>query len=320
MVYYIGIDGGGTKTHAVLADGTGKVIAQAMGGPSNPNAVGETELVAMFQTLFSKLDDANQNILSQVKRLYAGIAGAGNPANQTMLKDILSSLLPHTLVRVEPDAVCALYSGTYGQAGIVQIAGTGSITYGINEAGEQARVGGWGYLFGDEGSGYAIGKAAVTEALKSVDGRGEPTILLELLYEHFHVFHPQDLIKSIYQADQPKSVIAPLSRIVFQAYFQGDKTAYAILQEAAEDIASQIMALYRTLFTDTEKIKVVLCGGVFQEKTVMPWLLKEKLEPNAALSLVQPELPPVAGSLIGAYKMENLQVNRNILAQLKNTL
>ncbi|CDO03340.1 Glucosamine kinase GspK [Oceanobacillus picturae] len=318
MAYYIGIDGGGTKTNAVLADEKGNILSQAISGASNPNAVGEQELSQVFQTLFLKLDNEGKTPLKNVKWVYAGIAGSANPANRTLLESILSKLLPHATVFVEPDAVCALYSGTYGGAGIVQIAGTGSITYGMNEAGDQGRVGGWGYLFGDEGSGYAIGRAGVTEALKSVDGRGEPTILLEMLYEHFQVSQAQELIKKVYNAKQPKTIIAPLSRIVFQAYAQEDLVAQAILQQAAKDIASQIMALYRTLFTGDEKTKVVLCGGVFQEKAVMPFLLKDYLE-NIPITLVQPEFPPVAGSLIGAYKQATIQVSRNMLEQMKNT-
>ncbi|GAQ16196.1 glucosamine kinase GspK [Oceanobacillus picturae] len=318
MAYYIGIDGGGTKTNAVLADEKGNILSQAISGASNPNAVGEQELSQVFQTLFLKLDNEGKTPLKNVKWVYAGIAGSANPANRTLLESILSKLLPHATVFVEPDAVCALYSGTYGGAGIVQIAGTGSITYGMNEAGDQGRVGGWGYLFGDEGSGYAIGRAGVTEALKSVDGRGEPTILLEMLYEHFQVSQAQELIKKVYNAKQPKTIIAPLSRIVFQAYGQEDVVAQAILQQAAKDITSQIMALYRTLFTGDEKTEVVLCGGVFQEKAVMPVLLKNYLE-NIPLTLVQPEFPPVAGSLIGAYKQATIQVSRNMLEQIKNT-
>ncbi|RIU91221.1 N-acetylglucosamine kinase [Oceanobacillus picturae] len=318
MAYYIGIDGGGTKTNAVLADEKGNILSQAISGASNPNAVGEQELSQVFQTLFLKLDNEGKTPLKNVKWVYAGIAGSANPANRTLLESILSKLLPHATVFVEPDAVCALYSGTYGGAGIVQIAGTGSITYGMNEAGDQGRVGGWGYLFGDEGSGYAIGRAGVTEALKSVDGRGEPTILLEMLYAHFQVSQAQELIKKVYNAKQPKTIIAPLSRIVFQAYAQEDVVAQAILQQAAKDIASQIMSLYRTLFTSDEKTKVVLCGGVFQEKAVMPVLLKDYLK-NIPLILVQPEFPPVAGSLIGAYKQATIQVSQNMLEQMKNT-
>ncbi|MGP4064481.1 N-acetylglucosamine kinase [Oceanobacillus sp. M65] len=318
MAYYMGIDGGGTKTQAVLADENGNILSRAISGASNPNAVGEKQLIQVFQTLFLELDNEGKTRLENVKLVYAGIAGSANPANHILLESILSELLPHATVFVEPDAICALYSGTYGGAGIVQIAGTGSITYGMNEAGEQGRVGGWGYLFGDEGSGYAIGRAGVTEALKSVDGRGEPTILLEMLYEHFQVLQPQELIKKVYNAKQPKTIIAPLSRIVFQAYAQEDVVAQAILQQAAKDIASQIMSLYRTLFTSDEKTKVVLCGGVFQEKAVMPVLLKDYLK-NIPLILVQPEFPPVAGSLIGAYKQATIQVSQNMLEQMKNT-
>ncbi|WP_042222330.1 N-acetylglucosamine kinase [Oceanobacillus manasiensis] len=320
MAYYIGIDGGGTKTHALLADGNGTIISQAISGASNPNAIGEQQLIEVFQSLFKELDNEEGTRLKKVKVVYAGIAGSANPANRTILEAILASILPQAKIVVEPDAICALYSGTYGKAGIVQIAGTGSIAYGMNESGEQERVGGWGYLIGDEGSGYAIGRAGITAALKSLDGREEPTILLKMLYDHFNVSHPQELIKSVYDAEQPKSVIAPLSRIVFQAYLKDDPVAQTILEQSAKDIASQIKALYRKLFNGEERTKVVLCGGVFQEKGIMPRLLEKNLEDVLQLMLVQPEIPPVGGSLIGAYKQANIQINTHILEQMKITL
>ncbi|WP_373893437.1 N-acetylglucosamine kinase [Virgibacillus natechei] len=321
MNYVMGVDGGGTKTTAVIADMNGKIVAKDTVGPTNPNLVSKKELKHTFLALFHSLRQHAPQQFSNISSIFAGISGAGNATNQKVLQESIEPLLPdNTPIQIKADAINALYSGSYGSPGIVQIAGTGSITYGINGNLEHDRVGGWGYLLGDEGSGYDIGRKGIVAALQSVDGRGSKTILLPMLYAHFNVTNAQDLIREIYVSSTPKSVISPVAEIVFQGFKDDDPIAEKIITEAAKETTLSIKTLYEKLFQVEEKVEVVLCGGVFQEKNILPRLIKENLQINPAIHVVLPEIPPVGGSIIGAYLMQGIGIDEAIIDTICKTL
>ncbi|MBP1971542.1 N-acetylglucosamine kinase-like BadF-type ATPase [Virgibacillus natechei] len=321
MSYVMGIDGGGTKTKAVIADRKGRVLAQHMVGPTNPNIVSEEELKDTLEILFTSLERKAPIPFQTTTCLFAGISGAGNDKNKRVLHLLIEQFVPGNIaVQVEVDTINALYSGTYGAPGIVQISGTGSITYGINRHLEHDRVGGWGYLFGDEGSGYDIGRKGLIAALKAVDGRGSETIMLPWLYTHFNVSRAQDLIQKIYSSPTPKNKIAPLAKIVFQAYKQKDPLACKILAEAAKEITFSIKTLYEKQFEVGEKVDVVLCGGVFNDEHVLPRLIKENLSKYPTINVILPEISPVGGALIGAYLMQDIDLDEAIITTIRNTI
>lgn len=314
MDYVIGVDGGGTKTAALLADGQGNLIVQAVAGPTNPNGMTKELVQEAFIALFSSLEEQAPEAYPQVSSIFAGSAGASNDHNKQMLHDLIQTCAPQNAkIQVEADAVNALYSGTYGKPGIVQISGTGSITYGVNRQLKQDRIGGWGYLFGDEGSGYDLGRQAVAGVLRVEDGRGEDTAMRSLIYAHFGIDQPQDLIQKIYAAPFPKQEIAPLAKIVFAAFAENDSLAGEILKQSARETALSIQILYKRLFRLEEQVDVVLCGGVFSDKDVLPWLIEQELHDSPECRLVLPKLSPVGGSVIGALLMEKQQPDqRNI--------
>lgn len=321
MNYIIGIDGGGTKTKAVIADMKGKVVAQETVGPINPNVVSKKELQHTFQTLFHSLRQQAPQQFNKTSSIFAGIAGAGNATNQKVLHESIEPLLSDNIpIQIDADAINALYSGSYGAPGIVQIAGTGSITYGINSNLEHDRVGGWGYLFGDEGSGYDIGRKGVMAALQSVDRRASETILLPMIYAHFNVTNAQDLIREIYASPAPKSEISPVAEIVFQGFKDDDPIAEEIITEAVKETVLSIKTLYEKHFHMEERVEVVLCGGIFQEKNILPRLIKEDLRMYPAMKVVLPEMPPVGGSIIGAYLMQGVDVDEAIIDTIRKTI
>src|SRR5690625_4043298 len=320
MKYVIGIDGGGTKTKGLLADENGNVVASAVTGPSNPNVVKKNDLTNVFRDLFSSLKQKQEGFEKHTVSLYAGISGAGNKDNEEIIQGILEKHFPEqTAIKVEVDAVNALYAGTYGEPGIVQISGTGSITYGKNVRETVARVGGWGYLFGDEGSGYDIGRRAVTAALKAFDGRGPETILLHMLYAHFQVDKPQALIRQVYTSPSPKNKISPLAQIVFRAYKQNDGIAKEIINQTANELTLNITTLYKQLFQPGEKTTIVLSGGIFQEKEIIPELLHEQINKYKHLNLVLPDMSPAGGALIGAYLMKESRIDKEIIKNIIDT-
>ncbi|WP_174614316.1 N-acetylglucosamine kinase [Virgibacillus ihumii] len=320
MEYVAGIDGGGTKTVAILADLDGTIVAQTSGGPTNPNVISGNKLFDTLKTLLDELEQMLPNALWNVSVLFAGIAGTGNNASRITVEQVLKQLLFNkTRIRVEPDTINALYSGTYGKHGIVHISGTGSITYGINAHGVHGRVGGWGYLFGDEGSGYDIGRKGIMRALKAHDGRGPDTVLLKRISSDFEVSNPYDLVRKIYTSESPKNKISPVAKLVFQAYKQNDIVAQQIISDTSQEIKESIGTLYMKLFEKGQNVKVVLCGGVFQEKEILPRLLKEELKHDSNIELIMPNISPAGGAIIGAFLMRNGQLNHSVIKKLQES-
>ncbi|WP_249870281.1 N-acetylglucosamine kinase [Oceanobacillus saliphilus] len=320
MTYVLGIDGGGTKTMVAVADSEGKIAASAKVGATNPNTLTVNELENTFQELFQNLEEQLGSNVTHITHIYAGIAGAGSEENRKLLKE---TILPHVptgaAIRVEPDSVNALYSGTYGEAGIVQISGTGSITYGINNNMKHDRVGGWGYLLGDEGSGYDIGRQGIAQVLKAYDGRGPDTIMSQLVFSYFAVNDAQALIRKIYGSQSPKNEISALSKIVIQAYLNQDEVAKRIIGNVVRELNHHIETLHRKLFPKNDKVKVVLCGGLFSEKSISE-LVKESLHNTPELDVILPKLPPVGGSVIGAYLMNGQKPTNDIIQNLIHTI
>ncbi|WP_188454192.1 N-acetylglucosamine kinase [Virgibacillus oceani] len=320
MDYVVGIDGGGTKTIAVLADMQGLIVARSTGGPSNPNVVSKKSLINTFKMLLQDLEQQAPVQYKNLRSLFAGIAGTGNAENQKDIEQIIKQLLTEDVeLQVVPDSINALYSGTYGDPGIVQISGTGSITYGINGKRKHCRVGGWGYLFGDEGSGYDIGRQGIISVLKSVDGRGPKTKMLKMMLSHFNVDNVYGLIQNIYNSPMPKEEISPLSKIVFQAYKLNDSAANDILYNVVEELVLNIQTLYSKLFETDELVKVVLCGGIFNEREIVPKLIDRKLQTYTSLKIVIPEIAPVCGSIIGAYIMNGIKPKKGLITNITNT-
>lgn len=320
MEYVIGMDGGGTKTEAVLADSKGHILARAVVGPSNPNLISATELKRVYQTLLESLQKEVPVEFAKATQLFAGSAGVGNDETSRKVTDILRAITASEMkIQVESDAVNALYSGTYGEAGIVQIAGTGSITYGLNEKRQQQRVGGWGYLFGDEGSGYDIGRNAISAVLDAKDGHGKPTLLTGMILEHFCAKDELDMVQKIYAYPAPKTSISPLTKIVFEAYKQTDAVAVTIVSKAAADMCSHIKTLYKQHFQQPQKIRIVLCGGVFEERSILPPLVEQGVSGISGTSICLPEIPPAGGSVIGAYLMSGIKPDLKIIENMKNT-
>lgn len=308
-MYVIGIDGGGTKTIGVIADEKGNVFAKETVGPTNLNSVGEEETKAQLKQLVTKLQQHHD---VKITRVFAGLSSVHNQDRELMLKNYIASIIGQdTHVKVEHDAVIALYSGTLGKAGIVQISGTGSITFGANNKNERARVGGWGYLIGDEGSGYAFGREALSAVFRAHDGIAPSTQLTSLVLKTVNAESPQDLIPMIYQK-RAREFIASLSQVVTIAAEQGDKTAIQIMENQSKEMAKSIEVLFMKLFKKEENVPVSLTGGVFSRADLLVPFLKNYFRKNQLpVSLVTPEIPPVAGAIIGALKEGNIAIDQH---------
>ncbi|MDB4893831.1 MAG: hypothetical protein JWN15_93, partial [Firmicutes bacterium] len=164
MRIVLGIDGGGTKTRCLAADGAGCILGEGLAGPSNYQVLGMDGAVAAVMAAVAEALGVAGADLADVEAVCAGLAGVGRPEDHAVMTAALPFAAPVKL-RVVPDAHIALAGALGGQPGAVVISGTGSIAYGIDAGGRTARAGGWGWLLGDEGSGSDIGKRAIMAAL-----------------------------------------------------------------------------------------------------------------------------------------------------------
>ncbi|MFS0750755.1 N-acetylglucosamine kinase [Oceanobacillus sp. 1P07AA] len=320
MSYCLGIDGGGSKTTMAISDNSGNIVAHVQGGPSNLQSISLAEVKDRFEQLIQKLEMQGGGSVGQITSAFAGISGTGFEKNRSWMENLLNELLPHVEKKqVLPDMINALYSGTFGESGIVQIAGTGSVTYGINPDGKEVRVGGWGHLFGDEGSGAILGMKALQASLRYFDGRGEPTILLEILQEYYKTDDPQEIITRIYQSNQLKQEVAKVAPIVFQAAEKEDPLAKQLIYEAASELALSIETVVSQLYSSEDNsILVILSGGLFQTELIQIYL-KEMLAANSSLHLIKPSLPPVGGAIIGAQILAGKELTEEFRQHIQHS-
>ncbi len=278
-MHVLGIDVGGTKTVCLLANQQGEIVAQGREEGANLQGAGELSLEKVLHSVMEKTL-ADQNVLPSA--ICLGIAGVDRAADEAIVRSIMKRIGYKAKILVVNDALIALEAGIGTQPGIVIVAGTGSIAYGRNANGEASRAGGWGYVLGDEGSGYWIGRLALRAVVRHADGRGRMTALTPRLLSHFGVERAAELIQKIYHEDVPPSAIASLARYVQQSRDEGDMVAGAILNRAADELMTAATAVMSRLELADADFAFVLAGGMFH---AVPWLCDQ-------LKLMLPALAP----------------------------
>ncbi|MEP7269912.1 MAG: BadF/BadG/BcrA/BcrD ATPase family protein [Acidobacteriota bacterium] len=295
---WLGIDGGGTNTRAVLVDRTGVVRGEGRSEAANFLRVG---LSAAVTNIKRAVDEACTNAGIEPQQIAAaciGLAGVGNPKHRRQMHEALETALRLRQMTIEIDARVALAGATDLEPGVVIIAGTGSIAYGVNRRREYARAGGWGPAMGDEGSGYYIGRRALEAVVSAYDHRSQPTSMTEMICCHFGVSSPPELPPVIY--DSPTKVmreVASLARIVVEAAREGDSAAQSILTEAAMELARAVVAVIERLGLQEQTFRVAYVGGVFEAGDLVITPLSEAIRIVAPRAFIGPPLnPPVIGA------------------------
>jgi N-acetylglucosamine kinase-like BadF-type ATPase len=266
MLHVLGIDAGGTKTACLLADEQGQVLAEARGPGANLQAAGELHVEKVLHDVMEEAIGERQIMPAAI---CLGIAGVDRPDDAAVVRGIMKRIGYKARVLVVNDALVALEAGAPGKPGVVVISGTGSICYGRNAAGVAARSGGWGYVLGDEGSGYWIGRAALRAVLREADQRGRATALTPLLLAHFGVTRAQGLIHEVYHSSLKPSAIGALAKSVQAAFSKGDAVAIGILRGAADELEASAISVARRLDLTGSPFPFVLAGGIFR---AVPWL------------------------------------------------
>jgi N-acetylglucosamine kinase-like BadF-type ATPase len=277
MRFVVGIDAGGTKTVALLADASGRVLGEARGGGANLQTHGE---LAVEKTLHDVLERASGG--RPVSALCVGMAGVDRAGDEAVMGALLRRLGYREAVRVVNDALVALVAGSPERFGIAVVAGTGSICFGADRAGRTARAGGEGYLLADEGSAQWLGREALRVAVRAGDGRGPDTALLALALEAFDVASLPALVAAVYaRGGRRPDEIAALAPIVEAAHGRGDPLAGALLDTAADELALAARAVFRQLRFEG-RVPVVLAGGAFRACPSLVPRLAARLDVPAA--------------------------------------
>jgi N-acetylglucosamine kinase-like BadF-type ATPase len=307
MRLFLGVDGGQSGTTAVIGDETGRALGAGSGGPCNhtkasegrrklERAVGDSVAAACAQ---AGLD-------ARAVRFAAACFGmSGGPEDK---QAILLEILPADVVVVTDDAVIALSGATAGEPGIVTIAGTGSIAFGRNAAGVTARVGGWGYIFGDEGSGFDIARQALRAALRAEEGWGPPTALVRALLDATGSADANGVLHRFYTPDWPRSRVATLAPLVDEAAMAGDAVARDIMHNAAQQLAMLTFSVRRQLWGPREPARVAWIGGVFQSCMLLD-RFRSLVELEDGNLTGPPQYDPAMGALIEAYRALGQVVN-----------
>lgn len=299
--YFLGFDGGATKTSGAIVNSNGEVLSERTGGPSNFQILGIPRASGNIVEVAKMVLEASALQFSDVSGIFLGLTGAGREVDQVRMKEgfeeyLRENGLPVPRIAVESDALAALEGAFPGKAGMILISGTGSILLAKDDSGKVIRTGGWGRFIGDEGSGYFIGKAGLTAYVKEYDGRGKKTKISELL-RNLDIQSPQSLVLKIYHENFD---IASVAKIVVEAAYYGDEVASSILEDAAVELMTHIRAAVSKIGTE---IPLALMGSILSHKNLLVTKLTNLISRELpAVKVCHPEKSAAAGAALLARR------------------
>ena len=292
---FLGVDGGQTSTVAVIGDESGLVLGTGTAGPCNQAAAAVRGCVA------AACQDAGLN--PDGVRFDSACLGFSGGAEGK--RAIVEELVSATRLAVTNDAVIALSGATRGEPGIIAIAGTGSIAFGLNGSGKTARAGGWGYVFGDEGGAFDLVRQALAAVLRCEEGWGPATRLKQKLLEATGSASGLEMLHLFYTADFPHDRIASYAPLVDEAAAEEDEVAAKILERAARKLAEIVSVVRERLFRRDEVVHVAHAGGVFQSVALREHF-RRMVESDGATRCGPALHAPAIGALIEAYRAGGL--------------
>lgn len=305
--YFIGIDGGGTNSRLLACDYQGKVIGKSFGNSTNIESNSSESVKNNLDKLVTDFLISSGSSMKDCLGICLGTAGVDTKKTLQEMERIAGSLSYPCPVYVCNDAQIALAAQTRGEPGILIISGTGSIGYGVNEQGQGKRVGGYGYLVGDEGSSYWLGRKAITAALQAHDGIGTQTMLLSMILEALGKPEAEDIVDFVYASN--KSDIAFLAPVVIEAQIAGDAVASDIIEEAAQHLAAMALALVRQLNMGQSAWSLVFAGGLLLNNPDIAnrvFSIVSRVYPKLIFTLLEKEA--VAGAVYLAARKQNVSM------------
>ncbi|HYG58673.1 MAG TPA: BadF/BadG/BcrA/BcrD ATPase family protein [Symbiobacteriaceae bacterium] len=306
MPWVLGLDGGGTKTVALVANERGRVLGRGESGPANYHTAGlERAAEHIQQACSNAITDAGL-VTQALSSACLALAGVDRTSDRQVMAGIVARLGLTCPVLLENDAAAALTGATGGRPGVVVVAGTGSIAFGEDEKGHRARAGGYGPLLGDEGSGYDIGRKGLIAALRAEDGRSPHTVLVERIKQRFMLESMTDMINLVYGNPAPlqRPEIAGLAPMVVEAAREGDSISREILRVAGRELGLCAAAVLQRLQWDSgAAVPVAGSGSVFAAGSLLALPMEQVIRsvcPRAEMT--QPKHTAAYGSVLLALR------------------
>lgn len=308
--YIIGMDGGGTKTHAIIADTKGAILKMHFGGPSNFQIIGVEKAA---ETIFSLIEMCCGSVgctIEDIVTIVCGLSGAGRIGDQQRMAEGLTNYASTKKsklkkVVIESDARIALEGAFKGSAGIILIAGTGSIAFGKDRKGVIHRVGGWGRVLGDEGSGYFLGRSGLTAVTRHLDGRGEKTKLTAMIAKEFELKDQTAIINAVYKNNFDVASVAPLVLIAAE---KKDPVCLSIAETSVIDLADHITVAAKKISSSSAKkakVCVSLIGGLISNDTLLSRFLRKHISAKLpGIEIIEPMSSPAYGAVLLGMKKQ----------------
>jgi len=318
MKFYLGLDGGGTRTRFIIINEEGKILGLHVGDTIHIHQVGELETQKRFFKSIEIVSSLANIVINDISYAFLGFAGYGEvEKDRIFISKMVQDILPSATCGND---VHVAWSGSLAaQPGVQIVGGTGSIVYARNEKNEETRCGGWGYFFGDEGSAYWLSQMMFTLFSKQSDGRLQKGVLLEIIRDYFNL-HNNDLELIGYYKDtllNNRTQIASLAPLLFKAASNGDIEALKCLQNCAYEQALTIYGAVKKLEWESNTISVSYSGGVFEAGPIILDLLDAELNRfDSRLKLQKPILSPIMGAVYYAYVLDQKKHNQKLINKL----
>ncbi|HEV7219960.1 MAG TPA: BadF/BadG/BcrA/BcrD ATPase family protein [Terriglobales bacterium] len=294
MAFFLGIDGGGTKTSCLIGDEK-SVLAEGTARASNVLRVGEAQAQTSLVIAIRQACHVAQIDPAHISRTCVGVAGAARPEVADIIRKILAKTVSGD-IEIVGDMVIALHAAFGAGPGIVVIAGTGSVAYGRNAKGQRARAGGWGAAVSDEGSGNWIGRVAISAALRAADQSEDVSPLLQAITRVWNIEH-RDAVVMVANAS-PAPDFAALFPAVLAATNGGDVLAASVLRRAGTELATLTKIVLGRLFSDADTVQVAMSGGVFANSALVREVFYNELRVQFPLVVMDEKMAdPVQGAL-----------------------
>lgn len=322
-MHILGLDCGGTSSQALLTTTSGRILGSGRGGPANYTVNGvDGVLASVHQATKEALQGTNLE-LDQLQSagviLALGVSGASRPPDLINLTEAFQKEgFPHVIVK--HDATIAQLGALSGEDGVIVIAGTGSIAYGVRDT-RSARVGGWGYLLGDEGSALWIALRALQQVMWGYDGRvPQDPILEEAAVKYFKISQVEQLVPTVYQTPLDRGFIGGFSKTVTALASEGHKTCQTILAQAGRELARLAVAALTKLDLLEVEGRVGACGGVFAAGEYLIPFMQAELEESGGKQVVSlPDFEPVVGAVLLGAQALNLPLTE-LVKELRRSI
>lgn len=329
----LAVDAGATNCRAVLCNETGTVLGYAQAGSANYHSVGlesaRETLTAVLAELaaqnISPRDVKQPNPRLQVQCAVFGLAGLDTEHDRQTLQKLVGEVLAAANITaqqilIDNDAMMTLLGAVGSGAGVLVISGTGSIACGITEDGRRARAGGWGHRVGDEGSGYYIGKRALTHIFRACDGRESASGIIQPILRELGVANPEELMSWVYGPDFSVDRLAALTPLLAEMAEAGDAKAISILQEAAAELAEIALTVINKLHLPDREFDLVLLGGVLRMVTQVREDVIRRVQAECPLArITSPRHEPICGGVLRGLMTLHIG-ERGVLERLSSEL